>query len=260
MRLSNSICLSLFLAIFGIAAQSQTTQPPGSAVIEQRRIVLTQSSKNEKESSERKTAIVRYPIVSGIADAGVLRKVQKVLAVENAFGTSLKEYREDTWLSEFHYKVGYNANSLLDITFTQSGVGAYPDTQTKHFLIDLKSGSVIKAADAFNARQLAKLAALVDTRLQSEVRATIKRFQSDNDSAEQKESLQSTFAELKFKEENLNEFSVSAQGITFLFDAGFAHAFQALQPDGRYFFPFSQLQSYIKRDGPLSVFRAGNSK
>lgn len=260
MRHAKFICLSFLVVLLGNTAQSQNAGQPGSAVLQQRRIVLTRSSKLAK-FPERKTAIVRYPVVKALENPVALAKVQKILAVENAFGTTLKEYREDTWLSEFHYNVGYNANYVLDITFSQSGVGAYPDTQTKHFLIDLKSGSVIKAVDAFNTQQLAKLALLVDARLQGDIRATIKRFQADTDtSAEDKESLQSTFADLKFKEENLDDFSVSARGITFLFDAGFPHAIQALQPDGRYFFSFAKLQPYIKRDGPLKVFRTGSSK
>jgi hypothetical protein len=52
----------------------------------------------------------------------------------------------------------YNENYLLDITFQQSGVGAYPDTQTKHFLINLRNGLVTKAVDGFNPDSLATLA------------------------------------------------------------------------------------------------------
>jgi len=256
MRLTKFICLSVLVTILGNTALGQTTRQPNAVVIQLRRVVLTRTPKVQ----DRKTAIVRYPVVKGLADAQALRRVQKILSVENAFGTTLKEYREDSWLTEFGYKVGYNKNYLLDVTFSQSGVGAYPDTQTKHFLIDLKSGSVIKASDAFNNNQLAALAALVDERLQNEVRATIQKFERDEDSAADKESLRATYAELKFKETNLDEFSVSSRGITFLFDAGFPHMTQALQPEGRYFFPFSKLQRYIKRDGPLDVFRAGNSK
>lgn len=254
MRLTKFICLSFLVTVLASAAQSQTTRQASAAVIQPRRIIIA------RQFPDRKTATVRYPLVKGLADAGVLRKVQKILAVENAFGTTIKEYREDSWLTEFGYKVGYNKNYLLDVTFSQSGVGAYPDTQTKHFLIDLKSGSVIRAVDVFNNNQLTALAALVDERLQNEVRATIQRFEDDKDSAEDKESLRSTYAELKFKEENLNDFSVSSRGITFLYDAGFPHVSQALQPEGRYFFSFLKLQPYIKRDGPLNVFRAGNSK
>jgi hypothetical protein len=261
MHLRKFICLSFLATILGNTAHSQNTIQPGTAVIQQRRIVLTRSRTVAREFPDRKTAIIRYPVVKGLEDAEVLRKVQKLLAVENAFGSTLKEYREDAWLTDINYKVGYNRNYLLDVMFSQSGMGAYPDTQTKHFLIDLKRGSVIKAADAFNANLLARLASLVNAKLQNEVRAAIRRFEGDKDSsAEEKESLRSTFADLKFTEENLDEFSVSPRGITFLFDAGFPHAIQALQPAGQYFFPFSTLQTYIKRDGPLGVFRAGNLK
>ncbi|MCU1265816.1 MAG: hypothetical protein JWM21_2134 [Acidobacteria bacterium] len=261
MPLRKFICLTFLATILGNTAHSQNTIQPGTAVIQQRRIVLTRSRTVAREFPDRKTAIIRYPVVKGLEDAEVLRKVQKLLAVENAFGSTLKEYREDAWLTDINYKVGYNRNYLLDVMFSQSGMGAYPDTQTKHFLIDLKSGSVIKAADAFNANLLARLASLVNAKLQNEVRATIRRFEGDKDSsAEEKESLRSTFADLRFTEENLDEFSVSPRGITFLFDAGFPHAIRALQPAGQYFFPFSTLQTYIKRDGPLGVLRAGNLK
>lgn len=202
--------------------------------------------------------MVRYPVVKGLDNAAVLQKVQSLLGIKNAFDTTLKEYREDSWLTELDYKVGYNKNYLLDVTFWQSGMGAYPDTQSKHFLINLENGELIKATDAFNPGQLSKLAALVDGRLQSEIRALIQRLGRDKDlRAEDKESFKSTFEELKFKDENLDEFSVNDRGVTFLFDAGFPHAIQAFQPDGRYFFSFSRLQPYIKPDGPLGIFRVG---
>ena len=43
------------------------------------------------------------------------------------------------------------AVSPLDTTFTEETEGAYPDTHTKHFLISLKNGAVVKAADAFDS-------------------------------------------------------------------------------------------------------------
>ena len=88
--------------------------------------------------------------------------------------TSLAEYREDTWLEEFTFKVNYNKNYILDITFTQSGSGAYPDTHTKHFAINLKNGSVIKASDVFVDDKLGSLAALVNRKLQSELKQILK--------------------------------------------------------------------------------------
>ncbi|HYJ45883.1 MAG TPA: hypothetical protein VEV81_04655, partial [Pyrinomonadaceae bacterium] len=60
--------------------------------------------------------------------------------------------------------------------------------------------------------------------------------------------------DVKFKSADLDDFSVGARGITFLYDAGFPHVVQALEPVGRYFFSYAQLKPYIKRDGPLALF------
>ncbi|MDQ5843724.1 MAG: hypothetical protein M3539_00320, partial [Acidobacteriota bacterium] len=59
---------------------------------------------------------------------------------------------------------------------------------------------------------------------------------------------------LRYTIENLNEFSVGAQGITFLYDAGYPHAIQAFEPNGKYFFRYAELKSFIKPDGLLGQF------
>jgi hypothetical protein len=263
MRLPFFICV--LLLVLASVAQSQNRGATGAAessvIVVQRRVVLTRALKLAREFPDRKTAVVRYPSVAGLSNAAVLRKIHNVLAVKNVFGSTLQEYQEEAWLIDFGYKVNYNRNHLLDITFSQSGMGAYPDTQTKHFLINLKNGEVIKATDTFDSNKLTMLSALVDERLQSEVRTIVQRFGRDQDlTADEKNSLKDSFAELKFKVENLDEFSVSNQGITFWYDAGFPHVSEALQPEGRYFFAYSKLQPYIKQQGPLGVFRAGKLK
>lgn len=256
----NHIRLSALLLVLPITLCAVVAQSPGAlaqdrVVIEARRVVLLRSGKVARDFPERNRAIVRYPIVRGLSDAAVLRRIQNTLAIKNVFDSSLEEYRQDGWLSEFDYKVNYNKNYLLDITFSQSGMGAYPDTQTKHFLINLKSGLVIKAADAFNPDSLATLATMVHQKLKAETKEIIKEVEVDKDSdADQKSSLKEQLDQLKFNVENLDEFSVRDKGVTFLYDAGFPHVIQALQPDGRYFFSYTELRPYIKRNGPLGVF------
>jgi hypothetical protein len=92
--------------------------------------------------------------------------------------------------------------------------------------------------------------------LKGEVKELIKVVAEDKDSdAEQKSALTDQLNQLEFKRENLDEFSVSDKGVTFIYDAGFPHVIQALQPDGQYFFSFAEHRPHIKNSGPLAVFK-----
>ncbi|MDX6613178.1 MAG: hypothetical protein QOD75_2364 [Blastocatellia bacterium] len=247
--------LSLF-SVTGPLAQTRNSQPlrDDHVLIQRRRVVLRRPRQIAKEFPERKIAVVTYPVVSGLSDAAVLRKVRAALAFKNIFDYSLNEYRDDAWLIEFGYLVNYNSNYMLDITFTQSGMGAYPDEQSKHFLISLRDGSVVKAADVFEPDKLAALAALVNRKLQSELKQ-IAVENSRGADAEEKESLMQAYEPLKFEVSNLDDFSVGRKGVTFLYDAGFPHVIQAWEPNGRYFFSYAALREFIKRDGLLGRFK-----
>jgi len=229
--------------------------PEERVVIRQRRVVLVRSPKLAKEFPYKKRAVVTYPVVSGLRDPSVSRRVRALFNFKNLFGSSLKEYREESWLEEFSYVVNHNANSLLDITFMQSGSGAYPDEHQKHLLINLNDGNVVKAEDAFESDKLAALAAAVDHKLQTELRGLQSENAKDKDStAEDRESMKQAYENLKFEVANLDEFSIDRKGVTFLYDAGFPHVIQALAPAGRYLFTYAEIKPYIKRDGPLVHF------
>lgn len=244
-----------FNGAVGYASAASAARPEDRAVIQRRRIVIVRRGQLAKDFPHKKRAVVSYPVVSGLSDPAVLRRVRSLLDFKNIFDYSLKEYREDAWLSEFSYVVNHNGNSLLDITFTQSGSGAYPDEHEKHFLIDLRDGSTVKAADAFESDKLASLAAVVDRKLQQE----LKQIASENAAAkdadpQDKESINQAHENLKFDISDLDNFSVGRKGITFLYDAGLPHVIQAFAPAGRYFFSYAELKPYIKRNGPLAQF------
>ena len=151
--------------------------------------------------------------------------------------------------------VNHNANFLLDITFTQSGLAAYPDEQSRHFLINLKSGELVTAADAFQPEKLTLLAAEVAAQLQSEIAKLRKENAASTDrDQDQKNSVNDAYDILKIELKDLDNFSVSKRGITFLYDAGFPHVIKALEPRGRYFFSYDQLKPFIRTDGPLGQF------
>ena len=232
-----------------LAAQSDDR-----AIVTPRRVVIVRRGALARDFPTKKTATVTYPVVSGLSDPKVLRRVQSILQVKNAFDSSLAEYRQDSWLDEFTFKVNYNKNYILDITFTQSGSGAYPDTHTKHIAINLKNGSVIKASDVFVNERRESLAAMVNRKLQSELNQILKENGGSKTDAEDARIITEAQGVLEFKSENLDDFSVGAKGLTFLYDAGYPHAIQALEPNGHYFFSYSELRRYIKRDGLLGQF------
>ena len=251
----------VFLSILnlGVVSQSAKTSlaPSGSdhVSVQRRKIVVVRPAKLQKAFPHKKRATITYPVISGLSDPVTLRRVRSLFDFKNIFDYSLKEYREDTWLDEFDYEVNYNQNSLLDITFRQSGSAAYPDDQQKHFLVDLTNGRVVKASDAFEPHKLPSLAVLVDGRLQDELRQDAKDLASSKDSDPQElESIKQAYENLKFEVTNLDDFSVGPAGVTFLYDAGFPHVIRALEPAGRYFFNWAEIKPYIKPNGPLAQF------
>jgi hypothetical protein len=254
MQLLSLVVLLLLAPASYAQLKPQQPQTNDRAIVTPRRIVIVRRGALARDYPGKKTATVTYPVVSGLKDPKVLRRVQSILEVKNAFDTSLAEYREDTWLSEFGYKVNFNRNSILDITFTQSGSGAYPDTHTKHFIINLKTGNIVKASDVFEQAKLDSLSAMVNRKLQDELKQIVKENSGPGSDAEDTRIIKESQEVLEFQPENLDEFSVGTKGLTFLYDAGYPHAIQAFEPAGRYFFSYSELKSYIKRDGLLGQF------
>ena len=256
MRLS-TIPLAAALLLFVALAHADASQPAASdrAVVTRRRIVLVRTGRLARQFPERRRAVVHLPVVSGIADARVLRKVRATLDLKNVFDSTLAEYRQDAWLEEIDFKVNYNKHHLLDITIWQTGTGAYPDSQQEHYTFDLRTGDVLKAKDVFAAGALGALAAMADGRLREEVREIVAAVEQDQGIAsEERPSLKESLAGLSFGVEHLDNFVVSDRGLTFLYDAGFPHVIKALEPAGEYFFTYAQLAPYIRRDGPLGRF------
>jgi len=250
-----SIGLFLLLASAPVKlAQLQVTTQPDRAIIRPRTVVIIRRGALIKDFPNKKRATVTYPVVSGLRDPQVLRRVQAILQIKNVFDSSIAEYRDDNWLEEFSYKVNYNNKSILDITFTQDGSGAYPDTQTKHFAINLKNGSVIKASNVFTGNSLPTLRTMLDGKLHAELKEILASLRDSKSDPEDVRIATEAQEPLSYTTENLDDFEVGDRGLTFLYDAGYPHVIQAFEPNGRYFFSYSELKPFIKREGPLWQF------
>jgi hypothetical protein len=260
MRRLTRLCTALLvLTAFAAAPAPAAAQSVGRdrAVVQRRRVVIVRTGRLARQFPERRRAVVTYPVVTGLSDARVLRKVRAALELKNVFDTSLAEYRQDSWLEELDFKVNYNRHHLLDITFWQSGTGAYPDTHEKHFAISLKTGEVLKARDVFGTGALPALAAMANEKLRAEVAELIKVVEEDGElsaDADRLRELKETLSGLAVGVEQLDNFMVGGTGVTFLYDAGFPHVIKAIQPEGRYFFTYAQLAPHVRRDGPLGRF------
>ena len=241
------------IIVFAQAPKPKSAAPGDHAIIQKRRMVLTRNPEVILAFPQKKIATVTYPEISGLS-APVLTRVKALLQFKNIFDYSLREYREDSWLDEFTYEVNHNGDYLLDLTFHQSGSAAYPDDQSKHFLINLRDGSVVKAADAFQAKLLPELATRVNAKLKAELQTILKELGESKSDPEDVRVAGEAQEPLEFKVENLDDFSVSAKGVTFLYDAGYPHAIQAFEPAGKYFFTYDELKPFIKPDGPLWQF------
>jgi hypothetical protein len=251
------VALAVLLLSHG-AAFSQPRPPKGSALdhvnIRPRTVTLVRSASLIKGYPEKRTAKVTYPIVGGPPESVVLQRVRSLLAIKNVFDSTLEEYRQDRWLEEFGYEVNFNQNQILDITFSQTGSAAYPDSQSRHFAIDLRDGTTIKASRVFVREKWHQLATMVDGRLQAELKGILKSLAESHSDQEDIRIAKEAQEVLEFKVTDLDNFSIGAKGITFLYDAGYPHVIQAFEPDGAYFFSYSDLKPFIKRESVLGQF------
>ncbi|MDQ5845317.1 MAG: hypothetical protein M3539_08480, partial [Acidobacteriota bacterium] len=184
---SHLLLLATLLFLTGpTVAQVAKSSTPGNdqVIVKPRRVVILRQGKLVKDFPEKRRATITYPVVSGLKDLRLLRRVQSILDVKNAFDSSIAEYRQDNWLQEFTYQVNYNKNYVLDITFTEDGSGAYPDTHTRHFAINLKNGSVIKAADVFIESKLPELSRILNDKLQAELKQIVEELVSSKSDPE----------------------------------------------------------------------------
>jgi len=242
----------LLLVAFAVLLPAQIHSQSKATII-RKRIVIVRSGKFAKDFPDRTRATISYPLVTRVSNPAILSKVRSLLSVANIFETSLKEYRENNWLDEFDYVVNYNDNNILDVTFTQSGMAAYPDSQSRTISIDLRTGSVIKARDVFVVAKLTELARLVDAKLQKDTAEVILAAKADRQLTEAS-SIVEALEEVKFEVKDLDDFSINKDGVTFLYEVGFPHAHRAFEPGGHYLFSYSKLKPFINPNGPLGQF------
>jgi hypothetical protein len=197
----------------------------------------------------KKSFSVVRPKVRGINPV-IAKKIETTISYEKIFDFNLKdEIGEIQWLEEASYTVDYNKNDILGVTLSMMGTGAYPSEASQPVVVNLETGERVLAKDVFV--KLSDLATKGKQTQAAEIKRSIVEIKKENPDEENPALL---FETADFTVANLDRFSVSDKGITFWYDYGFPHVIQALQPEGRFFFSWTELKAFIKPDGLLARF------
>lgn len=237
----------LFFAVILLAAVFAVSGPAQSVTITPKKVTYT---RQKPLSDYKKTFIVRFPKVKASTPA-ISKKIESTISYSKVLGLNInEEIRDIQWLEEADYDVNYNSRGLLVITLQMNGSGAYPDGTSKAVVVDLKTGNRVRVADVFT--NLSGLTAMVKKSRKSEIAKAEKEIKEDPANGDIDPA--ALFDGKNFTVKDLDEFEVSRTGATFIYDYGFPHVVQALEPGGRYSYTWTQLKPYIKRGSLLAKF------
>jgi hypothetical protein len=170
------------------------------------------------------------------ADPSLGKTIQALLD-----GEIVEVRADDCWLTFLDYTVHHDERGILDVTFRTSGLGAYPSTQTAHVAIALSTGERLRARTAFSARTLPELTATLKRRAHAAWKTSAKKhpevFQGRDEPV--------------FGAEQLDNFIIHPDGITFFFDFGLPHAMELATPMSEFDFTNAEIRRFVDPKGPL---------
>jgi hypothetical protein len=202
--------------------------------------------KNAEEFEIQRKAAVIYPKISNF-DKNMSAKISEQISYWKNFEITLDQIKTELGIIELSYKINYNKNFILDITLTQESQQAYPWTEKRFIVLDLRTGKRVKLDELFKAKSVGKITKMIQSAMKRELEK--KDFEPETAFAFKSEVKLETV-----KLSDLEGFSVSDKGITFLFDYDFNFASLADEPAGRYFFSWKQLKPYMKTTGLFAKF------
>jgi len=222
---------------------------------------VTYTRKGADVPEYKRTFDVSYPIIKTKLSASVRRTFTTNLSYWKAFSSKDFTWRlrdsinGDYWISELSYAVKYNANNILAIWLTMEGSAAYPDHSIKYVVVDIRTGKRLAIPDLFERTKLAALRNSV-RRVMKKSEGTLEEDVKNVLASERNNGNYNEFYpdsdHLQLKD--LAGFTISSKGVTFMYDYGYAHVSQAIEPAGEFFLSYSQLKPFIRRDGLLARF------
>jgi len=233
-----TVLLTLMVALASSAAVAQTVTIIPKKTIHRR---------PKPQVDFKKTFSIRSPIAKASTPA-LSQKITASISPIKVLEINLKEeIGEYQWLEEADYKILFNQQGVLCVELWMTGTAAYPDSVTKTVVVDITKGARLGVTDVL--KDLEKLVPLVKKKQRAEITAATKEMKSDPDAKPEE-----LFSETNFTVEDFKDFAIDATGVTFMYDYGFPHVLQALQPEGKYHFAWAELKPFIRSDGLLARF------
>jgi hypothetical protein len=199
------------------------------------------------------SARYRWPLVTDTLNTPMMERVRELLSFMEVTGHSRSEL-DSQWAScecglyRTDFVVNYNAHGLLDIAFQFEYVYAEQEFESEFITIDLNKGRRLKIGDLMLKEKLPDLLALCDKKLVMNAQEARTAFM---DSPDAEAEMLDFFTGYTFRESDLSVFTISAQGIHFMYDFAFPGFLEAYEPNGFILVPFSELSACIDPDGPL---------
>jgi hypothetical protein len=226
-----------------------------SVIIRPKKVVYERTAKGL--SDWKRTFEVTYPIFSGKISPAALRRLKLGTDYWRVFDMKLADnLRDDQWLSSCDYVVNYNKHNILDILLVIEGDAAYPDSAIRHLVFDIRSGRKLGFPDIFYASRMPDLLGKIRTVMKLNEEEAVKESDEVRETLEQyregEPDLYPTPDRIQFKD--LDGFRISDTGVTFIYDYGYAHVVEALEPPNEFFLSYSELKPFIRTDGLLARF------
>lgn len=204
--------------------------------------------KRSKPLSEDKARIIiDYPKVRSSSHS-LARRIERSISFARVMNLNLSsEIGGDQWLEAAGFFVNYNKNGVLSLTLWMSGSRHFSSTIERRVVVDLKTGRPVTADSVFD--NLDGVRDLVYKRQQTEIEQAqidIRKLEGYSDFDGGRWFADSTISLL-----DLQEFSVSDDGVTFRYDYGFPRIMLPAQPDGVFLIPWRELKPFIRRRGLL---------
>jgi len=238
-----------------VSAQRVSPQPALANQLQQATLTAKTATftrgKPGGDRSQYREAQLSYPAIINVPEPELEDKIQDSISLKSVFGRSLTEmeteFKEAHWLTSLDYTVNYNDNGLLSLTYTSTGVAAYPSTFVRYRSVNLTTGSVLRAQDLFTTEALGAIALQVDKQLQDAIKVKTSKLGTPNTEGIDP----SIYKSHRFRIKHLNDFTIMPNGIVFHYEFGFPHVLIPAEPKGDFLMTYAQLKSYAKPSGPL---------